>query len=74
MSKLSQRLKKSWKSLTIAVNGLVLSAIPVVEYARSNIEQVREYIDPESYKWAALSLVVANIILRFKTTTDLADK
>ena len=74
MSKLSQRLKKSWKSLTIAINGLVLSAIPFVEYARANIEQVREYLTPESYKWAVLSLVVANIILRFKTTTDLADK
>lgn len=74
MTKIKQRLKKCWKSLTIAVNGLILSAIPVVEYARANIEQISDYLSPDTYKWIALSLVVANIILRFKTTTDLADK
>lgn len=74
MTKIKQRLKKCWKSLTIAVNGLILSAIPVVEYARANIEEARDYLSPEDYKWVALSLVVANIILRFRTTSDLADK
>lgn len=74
MARTKQRLKKCWKSLTVAVNGLVLSAIPVVEYARSSIEEVRDYLSPDAYKWIALSLVVANIILRFKTTSDLADK
>ena len=58
MAKISQRLKKCWKSLTIVVNGLILSAIPVVEYARANIEEAREYLAPEDYKWIALSLVV----------------
>lgn len=74
MAKIRQRLKKCWKSLTIAINGFVLSAIPVVEYARSSMAEMRELLTPDSYKWVALSLVVANIILRFRTTSDLADK
>lgn len=74
MAKIKQRLSKCWKSLTVAVNGLILSAIPLIEYLRANVDQVRDFLSPETYKWLALSLVVANIILRFKTTSDLADK
>lgn len=71
---MNEKFKRAWKSFTIWVNGLALAAMPTIEYARDNIEQVREYINADFYKGVALVLVVTNLVLRFKTKKDLADK
>lgn len=68
------KLRNSWKSLTIWVNGVALAAIPVIEYAHANVTELRDYLGDNIYKPLGLALVVANLALRFKTTKDLADK
>jgi hypothetical protein len=62
------------KSFTIWFNGLVLAALPVLDYAAGVLPQLQQYIGPETYKLAGLVVIIGNILLRFKTNTPLADK
>jgi hypothetical protein len=62
------------KSVVIWFNGLLLAALPALEYAKDSLPELAAYLSPDTYKLIGLVVVTANIVLRFKTTTSLADK
>lgn len=67
-------VKRAYVSLTIWVNGIALTIIGVLPLAQDYAPQIQEYISPSLYKQMMLIIVVANILLRFKTHTALRDK
>lgn len=74
MNKLKQRLANAHKSLTCLFNGFVGSAVVLLPQAQESFPQLQGYMDAGMYKTAMGVLIVGNILLRFKTTCDLADK
>lgn len=74
MQKLKSKILKSYKSATILLNGILLAALPVVEYARDTLPQVQEFLPPDMYKPVGVAVVVLNILLRFKTEKGLHEK
>jgi hypothetical protein len=71
---LKQKLRGMRKSMTIWFNGLMLAALPLAEYARDSLPQLSDYLSPTTYKTIGLAVVAVNIVLRFRTSTSLADK
>jgi len=67
-------LKRSYVSLTIWVNGISLTVISFLPMAQDYAPQIQEYISPSLYKQMMVVLVIANILLRFKTSSALRDK
>ena len=74
MNTLLCRLRRAHKSLTIWVNGILLAALPVFEYAKDSLPQIKDFLGAETYKTIGLIVVVANIALRFRTTKALDEK
>jgi hypothetical protein len=72
--KLQQKLRGMRKSAVIWFNGLMLAALPLAEYARDSLPQLTDYLSPSTYRTIGLAVVVVNIVLRFRTSTSLADK
>ena len=68
------KLRGAWKSLTIWLNGILLAAFPLVGMVKENLPDIGQYLDPALFKWLGLAVVVMNIVLRFRTKSDLADK
>ena len=62
------------KSLTIKFNGLMLVAFQIAPYVSDALPTIKEYLTTDIYKWLFLSVVAANILLRFKTDKALKDK
>lgn len=62
------------KSLTIWFNGLLLAALPVLDYAKDSLPQLTDFLSPSVYKTIGLIVVSVNILLRFRTSGSLADK
>jgi hypothetical protein len=71
---LKDKLKGAFRSLTIWFNGIILLALPVVEFASLTLPQLQEFLGVETYKLVGLIVVVSNILLRFKTKEPLAEK
>lgn len=71
---MKDKLRGAWRSVTIWLNGLFLAAFPLVQMAHDSLPEVAQYLSPATYRWIGLAVVVLNIALRFKTTTDLANK
>lgn len=69
-----RRIMGAWRSLTVWLNVLVITLLPIYEVLKSELPSLQVYMTPETYKWAGLVLAVTNIALRFKTTKDLANK
>lgn len=70
-----QKLKNSWKSFTIWFNGLMLAVVPFIDQAKELVPQLENYIDEHIFKQLMLWLIVGgNVLLRFKTSKDLAEK
>jgi hypothetical protein len=74
MSTFTAKIAGMRKSAVIWVNGLLLAALPVVDYAKDNLPQLADYLSPDLYKRVGLAVVVLNILLRFRTSQSLADK
>lgn len=74
MNMLSKKIKKSYKSVTIWLNGILLAALPVVEYARDNLQEVQQFLPDNIYRSMGLAVVVLNIALRFRTDKGLHEK
>ena len=74
MSNITDKLKGSTSSLTIKFNAFLLAAFPVIEYAKEALPALQEFMTPDVYKVVGLIVVVANVLLRFKTTESLAQK
>lgn len=74
MNKLKAKLKRLHKSLTVWFNSVLLAALPAVEYANAHLPQVKQFLGDKVYMAIGISALVGNILLRLKTTKDLADK
>lgn len=74
MNMLFKKIKKSYKSMTIWLNGIFLAALPVVEYARDNLQEVQQFLPDNIYRSMGLAVVVLNIALRFRTDKGLHEK
>lgn len=71
---LSAKLCGMRKSLTIWFNGVLLAALPVLDYAKDSLPQLTDFLSPSTYKTIGLIVVAVNIVLRFRTSGSLADK
>lgn len=69
-----KKIYGSYKSLTIWFNAVLLASIPVLEYTKDLLPNLQEYLTPETFKLVGLIVLLANIIIRFKTTTSLEEK
>ena len=67
-------IKRAYVSMTIWVNGVALTVIGILPLAQDYAPQLQEYISPNLYKQMMLIIVLANIFLRFKTSSKLRDK
>ncbi len=65
---------KMHKSLTIWFNSVMGAAVVFLPMAQEQLPQLQDYMPANLYRYAMGALVVGNIILRFKTTTALAEK
>lgn len=74
MNILFEKIKKSYKSMTIWLNGILLAALPVIEYARDNLQEVQQFLPDNIYRSMGLAVVVVNIVLRFRTDKGLHEK
>lgn len=68
------KIKGAWRSMTIWFNGVAAVVIPGLPMLQDSFPQLQPYIPDHLYQYALCLLIVANIALRFKTTTDLAAK
>ena len=72
------KLKGAWRSLTIWVNSLILAMMPfvdnIMQAVRDNLPAVSQWLTADILKGAAVFILVANIALRFRTKSDLANK
>lgn len=74
MKTLIERLKKSWLSLTMWFNASLATVWLFLPELTSTLPAVREYLDGDIYKKLMLLAIIGNMILRVKTTQDLANK
>lgn len=74
MKLLIERLKRSWLSLTIWFNASLATVWLFLPELTSTLPAVKEYLDGDVYKKLMLLAIVGNMILRVKTTQDLANK
>ena len=72
--KLKLRLKNAWRSVTIWFNGIAASVLAILPTAQDNLPQLENYLPHNFYQWMMGLVIAANIALRFKTSSDLADK
>lgn len=74
MNKFIERLKNSQRSFTIWFNSLLGTLVIFMPEILSTLPTLREHVDGDIYKKMMLVAIVGNLLLRFKTTQDLADK
>ena len=68
------KLRGLKKSTTAWFNAVVGALIPMIPYAIDQFPNIKGHVSDNIYSTAWVVLVVGNILLRFKTTKDLADK
>ena len=68
------KLRGLKKSLTVWFNTIVATVVSGLPFAIDSFPQVKGYVPDNIYSTAWVVLVVGNILLRFKTNSDLADK
>lgn len=68
------RIQGAVRSITIWINGVALAAIPLYESFKDHFTQLQPYMTDANYRKLAMCIIVGNIILRFRTTKDLANK
>jgi len=74
MTTLNLKLRGAWRSLTIWFNSVSLTLFAVLPTAQDAFPQMQAYLPEHLYKWGMGIVIAANIALRFKTASDLADK
>ncbi len=67
-------LKGAKKSLTIWFNSLMGAVVVALPMAQDSLPQLQDYLPANVYHYLMAALVVGNIILRFRTSSALADK
>lgn len=68
------RIQGAIRSLTIWFNGIIAAFVPMYEMFKEELPGLQQYMTPELYFKLAMYVAIANIILRFRTTMDLANK
>lgn len=72
------KIKRAWLSLTVWFNGIILLCMPfldtIMQTVRDNLPTVAQWLSSDILKNAAIFILIANIVLRFKTKNDLKDK
>jgi hypothetical protein len=71
---LRSKLRGAWKSATIWFNTFALALIPLFDALQAGLPMLREYGDGRFFAVFAMTVLVGNILLRFKTNSDLRDK
>jgi hypothetical protein len=68
------RLANAWRSKTVWFNALLLAAIPLYQYFQENLEIFKPLLGEGNYSNLLVVIGIVNVLLRFQTTTDLANK
>lgn len=71
---LLDHLRGALRSATMWVNGMAGAGIAALPVLRDNFPQIEQYLDHQLYRYAMGVIVAANIMLRVKTKSSLADK
>lgn len=74
LEKLKARLSGCKRSLTIWFNAIAGAAVLLLPVAQETFPQMSGYIPQDTYRLLMGIIIAANIVLRFKTTVDLAEK
>lgn len=74
MENLKAKLKGAWKSFTIHFNVYALALIPLFDALQNALPLVNQYGQGTWLGYYSVAVIIANIILRFKTDSDLKDK
>lgn len=74
MKKLIERLQKSWLSVTMWFNASLATVWLFLPEITSTLPAIRDYLDGDLYKKLMIFALIGNMILRVKTTQDLANK
>ena len=60
-------MKAFWKSVTIWFNGVVLGIVELVPMLVEQLPVMKAYLPDDIYKWAFLTLVIGNTVIRART-------
>lgn len=71
---MKNKLRGAWRSATVWFNSTLLAMLPLFEAVKSSVPELQSYLPDSAYKWVGLAVVVGNLLLRFKTNTDLAHR
>ena len=74
MKNLLAKVKNMWRSWTIWFNGIGIAIVSFWPDLVSNFPTLQGYVSESIFKSTMAAILIINLILRFKTTTDLADK
>lgn len=69
---LKAKLAGARKSLTIWFNAAAATALGVLPMLQDSLPAIQQYAP--GIKWFAISVIVGNVLLRFKTATGLESK
>lgn len=67
-------LRGALRSATMWVNGIAGAGVAALPVLREDFPSLQQYLDHQVYRYAMGAIVVANMLLRVKTKTSLADK
>lgn len=73
-AKIKAKLAGCVHSLTIWFNGVMASLLVAMPFLQDNIPQLETYLEGQVYKFLMGFVVVANMLLRFKTSKPLEAK
>lgn len=73
MNKFIERLQGAWRSWTIWINSVAAILLMTLPDLQMVFPQIEGYIPAIYYKYAMGVIIAANILLRFKTSKDLAE-
>lgn len=73
-SLLLAKLRGAFRSLTIWVTSGFAATAPMLDYAQEQIPLLSSVLPTNLYQWAFGGLIVASILLRFRTKTALENK
>lgn len=71
---MSNAIRGALRSLTIWVNGLAAAALAAAPVLQDSFPALQPYLGPDAYKYGMGAIVLANVLLRIRTSTSLADK
>lgn len=68
------KIKGAWKSWTIRANAIFAAMLAGLPMLQDSVPALQPYVRADTYRYAMGAIIIANILLRFKTSNSLADK